>query len=212
MLRYCLKVYQHIYYRDFLRMHTSVNLPKVPSQHNLVWIDMEMSGLDVENDRILEIACTITNKNLECLEPGLNFVIHQPEAILQSMNDWCKQNHGKTGLTQAVRDSKISLAEAEQTVLELVRKHCPEKACPLAGNSVYMDRMFLNRYMPRLNEFLHYRVVDVSSIKELCKRWNGAIFSRVPSKQLSHRALEDIQESIEELKYYKQHMFRGNYS
>ncbi|XP_058838207.1 oligoribonuclease [Topomyia yanbarensis] len=191
-------------------MYSSASRSKTPSQHNLVWIDMEMSGLDVDNDKILEVACIVTNKNLEYLEPGLNLVIHEPESVLQSMNEWCKVNHSKTGLLQAVRDSRIGLSDAEQTILDVVKKHCPEKACPLAGNSVYMDRMFLSRYMPRLNEFLHYRIVDVSSLKELCKRWNGAIFSRVPPKELRHRALEDIEESIKELQYYRQYMFQGN--
>ncbi|XP_065078969.1 probable oligoribonuclease isoform X2 [Ochlerotatus camptorhynchus] len=189
-------------------MSTSAAKPIVPSQHNLVWIDLEMTGLDVEKDRIIEIACIVTNKNLEILESGPDVVIHEPDEILAAMNEWCQVNHAKTGLTQAVRDSKVNVAEAEDLVLNFVKKYCPERACPLAGNSVFMDRMFLNRYMPRLNEYLHYRTVDVSTVKELCKRWNGAVFSHCPSKKLVHRALNDIEESIEELKYYKGHMFQ----
>ncbi|XP_053688701.1 probable oligoribonuclease [Sabethes cyaneus] len=190
-----------------LTMSASSVKVKSPSVHNLVWIDMEMTGLDVQNDKILEIACIVTNKNLELLEPGIDIVIHQPEEVLGMMNDWCVINHGKSGLTQAVRNSRVGLSEAEEIVLEFVKKHCPPKGCPLAGNSVYMDRMFLANYMPRLNDYLHYRIVDVSTIKELCKRWNGAVFSRVPSKQLNHRALDDIGESIKELRFYRPYMF-----
>ncbi|XP_062555022.1 oligoribonuclease, mitochondrial isoform X2 [Armigeres subalbatus] len=182
--------------------------PIVPSQHNLVWIDLEMTGLEVEKDRILEIACVVTNKNLDILERGPDIVIHEPEEVLTAMNEWCQVNHAKTGLTQAVRDSKTNLQQAEQMVLDFVKKYCPEKACPLAGNSVYMDRMFLYRYMPRLNEYLHYRIVDVSTVKEVCKRWNGAVFSHCPPKKLVHRALDDIEESIRELQYYKDYMFQ----
>ncbi|EAT39328.1 AAEL008865-PC [Aedes aegypti] len=182
--------------------------PIVPSQHNLVWIDLEMTGLEVEKDRILEIACVITNKNLEILERGPDIVIHEPEEVLNAMNEWCQTNHSKTGLIQAVRESKIDLQKAEQMVLDFVKKYCPEKACPLAGNTIYMDRMFLYRYMPQLNEYLHYRIIDVSTVKELCKRWNGAVFSNCPPKKLVHRALDDIEESIQELKYYKDYMFK----
>ncbi|XP_055597943.1 oligoribonuclease, mitochondrial isoform X2 [Uranotaenia lowii] len=192
----------------------SASLPtqaKPPSQNNLVWIDLEMTGLDITKDHIIEIACIITNKNLEILDMK-DVVIHQPEEVLENMNDWCKDHHGKTGLTQAVRASTVTLTEAEQSVLELVRKHCPEKGCPVAGNSVYMDRLFLYRYMPALNEYLHYRIVDVSTIKEVCRRWNGAIFSRAPPKVLNHRALDDIKESIKELQYYKQFMFQNQRS
>lgn len=189
---------------------SSSTRPKSPSQHNLVWIDLEMTGLDAEKDKILEIACIVTNKNLDILEPGIDIVLHEPDEVLQRMNEWCMINHEKTGLVQAVKDSRIGLLEAENTILEFIKKHCPAKACPLAGNSIYMDRLFLIRYMPRLNEYLHYRIVDVSTIKELCKRWNGAIFSHVPSKQLRHRALDDIEESIKELRYYRSFMFPSN--
>lgn len=192
----------------FAKMSTSTAKPVVPSQHNLVWIDLEMTGLDVDKDRIIEIACIVTNKNLEIVERGPDVVIHESDELLASMDEWCIVNHEKSGLTKAVRDSKVNLAEAEDLVLDFVKKYCPERTCPLAGSSVYMDRMFLNRYMPRLNQYLHYRVVDVSTVKELCKRWNGAIFSQCPTKKLVHRALDDIEESIQELKYYKGHMFQ----
>ncbi|XP_055530948.1 probable oligoribonuclease isoform X2 [Wyeomyia smithii] len=184
--------------------------PKSPSQHNLVWIDMEMTGLDAQNDRILEIACIVTSKNLDILDSGIDVVIHEPDEVLQEMDEWCVINHEKTGLTQAVRNSQVNLEEAENIVLDFVKKHCPEKACPLAGSSVYMDRMFLCRYMPRLNAYLHYRIVDVSTIKELCKRWNGAILSHAPPKRFKHRALEDIEDSIKELQYYRSFMFSSN--
>lgn len=194
------------------RMKSTAPQSKAPSQNNLVWIDLEMTGLNVETDRIIEIGCIITNKHLDVIERGPDIVIHEPDEVLENMNEWCKVTHGKTGLTQAVRDSKVSLPEAEQTILDFVKKHCPENACPLAGSSVHMDRMFLYRYMPRLNNYIHYRIVDVSTIKELCKRWNGAVFSHAPPKKLQHRALEDIEESIAELIYYKQYMFQGNHA
>ncbi|XP_055630747.1 oligoribonuclease isoform X2 [Toxorhynchites rutilus septentrionalis] len=194
-----------VYQSSKRRMNNST--PKPPSKHNLVWIDLEMTGLDLEKHRIVEIACLVTNKNLEVVEPGKDIVIHHPEEVLQEMTDWCRDVHTQTGLTQAVRDSKVDIEEAERIVLEYVKRHCPERSCPLAGNTIYMDRMFLYRYMPTLNEYLHYRVVDVSSMKELCKRWNGEIFSKAPPKSLKHRALQDIEESIGELKYYKQYMF-----
>lgn len=190
-----------------IKMFTSAAKSLAYSQHNMVWIDLEMTGLDVEKDRIIEIACIVTNKNLDVMERGPNVVIHESDEILANMSEWCQKNHSISGLTQAVRDSKVNLEEAEDLVLDFVKKYCPEKACPLAGSSVYMDRMFLNRYMPRFNEFLHYRIIDVSTIKELCKRWNGAVFSQCPPKKLLHRTLDDIEESIAELKYYKQHIF-----
>lgn len=190
-----------------VKMCTSAAKSLARSQHNMVWIDLEMTGLDVEKDRIIEIACIVTNKNLDILERGPNLVIHESDEILANMNEWCQKTHSISGLTQAVRDSKVNLEEAEDLVLDFVKKYCPKNVCPLAGNSVYMDRMFLNRYMPRLNDYLHYRIVDVSTIKELCKRWNGAVFSQCPPKKLLHRTLDDIEESIAELKYYKQQIF-----
>ncbi|XP_052872692.1 oligoribonuclease, mitochondrial [Anopheles cruzii] len=174
------------------------------SPENLVWMDLEMTGLDITRDRILEIACIITDNDLNVVAKGPNFVLHQPESVLEKMNDWCKTMHKQTGLIDAVKASSITLEYAEAETLDFVKKYCPEKRCPLAGNSIYMDRLFINKYMPQLNEYLHYRVVDVSTMKELCKRWNAEIYSKAPPKKLVHRSLEDIEESIKELRYYRE--------
>ncbi|XP_062711784.1 oligoribonuclease, mitochondrial-like [Aedes albopictus] len=179
----------------------------VPSADNIVWIDLEMTGLDVNRDRILEIGCIITDKDLNILARGPGIAIHESEEVLAGMNDWCQSNHAKTGLIQAVRDSKIGLAQAEQLVLDVVKKYCPEKACPLAGCTVHMDRMFLWRYMPRLLEYLHFRTVDITTVKELCKRWNIKVFRACPRNKDAHRALDDVEESIQHMRYFKQKMF-----
>ncbi|KAL0132746.1 hypothetical protein PUN28_000466 [Cardiocondyla obscurior] len=178
------------------------------SNSHIVWIDMEMTGLDVNVHHILEIACIITDKKLNVVSNELNIVIHQSDTILENMNDWCKVNHLKTGLIEESRSSKISLEEAEKMVLQLLKKHIPEKSCPLAGNSVYMDRFFLYKYMPLVNEYLHYRIIDVSTIKEIARRWNVYVHNSLPRKKLNHRALDDIKESINEMKHYKKTFFK----
>lgn len=175
---------------------------------NIVWMDLEMTGLDVHKDRILEVSCLITDKDLNIVAENSTLVINQPEEVLNSMNDWCIKHHGESGLTEESRKSKISTEQAEDILLEFLKNHIPEKSCPLAGNSIYMDRMFLNSYMPRLNEYLHYRIIDVSSIKELCRRWNQPVFSKQPKKLLAHRSLDDIKDTITELKYYKENLFK----
>uniref|UniRef100_A0A182NY97 Probable oligoribonuclease n=1 Tax=Anopheles dirus TaxID=7168 RepID=A0A182NY97_9DIPT len=175
---------------------------------NLVWIDMEMTGLDVDKDRILEIACIITDGELDIIAKGPNLIIHESESVLEGMDDWCKEHHTKSGLIEAVRKSTYSLEQAETEVLEFVKQHCPERSCPMSGNSIYMDRLFVIKHMPSLNSYLHYRVVDVSTVKELCKRWNEDVYKRSPPKLLAHRALDDIEESIKEMKYYKAMLFK----
>ncbi|KAI8320271.1 ribonuclease H-like protein [Martensiomyces pterosporus] len=174
----------------------------------LVWIDCEMTGLDYDSDTIIEIACVITDGDLNVLEQGEDIVIHQPQEVMDAMNDWCKDHHGGSGLTEKVLGSKVTMAEAEHSVLGLVKRHCSKpRTAILAGNSVHADRAFLVRHMPRLTEHLHYRIVDVSSIKELARRWNPQAYKSAPRKKEAHRALDDILESIDELRYYKEHMF-----
>ncbi|KAJ2629072.1 hypothetical protein H4R22_003537 [Coemansia sp. RSA 1290] len=174
----------------------------------LVWIDCEMTGLDPLHDTIIEIACVVTDGNLNVLEQGENIVIHQPAAVMDAMGEWCRHHHRESGLTQSVLESKTTMADAEAAVLALVKRHCRDpRTAVLAGNSVHADRTFLSRYMPELTAFLHYRIVDVSSIKELARRWNPQVLAQVPPKQEKHRALDDILESIAELRFYKQHLF-----
>lgn len=175
----------------------------------LIWIDLEMTGLDVEKDSILQIACIITEGDLERQVEGPEITIHYDEEVLQSMNDWCKEQHGKSGLTQAVRDSTVSLCEAEQQVLEFVQRHVPEPSKGvIAGNSVHVDLAFLKRHMPSLAEHLHYRIVDVSTLGELCKRWFPKEHNKAPRKKNTHTAISDVRESIHQLKYYRNHIFK----
>ncbi|KAL2722731.1 hypothetical protein V1478_009594 [Vespula squamosa] len=175
--------------------------------NHIVWMDMEMTGLNIETCHILEISCLITDSDLKIINSPLNIVINQPDSILDNMNDWCKEHHKKTKLIEDVRNSKISLKDAEQTILKFLENYIPRGKCPLAGNSVYMDRLFLNKYMPLVNDYLHYRIIDVSSIKELARRWNPQIYNSIPPKTCKHRASSDIIESIQELVYYKNHIF-----
>eukprot|EP00670_Eutreptiella_braarudii_P018410 CAMPEP_0174350074 /NCGR_PEP_ID=MMETSP0811_2-20130205/7051_1 /TAXON_ID=73025 ORGANISM="Eutreptiella gymnastica-like, Strain CCMP1594" /NCGR_SAMPLE_ID=MMETSP0811_2 /ASSEMBLY_ACC=CAM_ASM_000667 /LENGTH=275 /DNA_ID=CAMNT_0015478061 /DNA_START=19 /DNA_END=845 /DNA_ORIENTATION=+ len=174
----------------------------------MVWVDLEMTGLDVDNDVIMEMACLITDKNLQVIAEGPNIVIHVDDAQLNAMNDWCKTHHGQSGLTDACRKSEISLAQAEAAMLEFVAQHVPPGKCPLAGNSIHADKKFLDKYMPKFMGHLHYRIVDVSSLKELCRRWYPREFTQAPKKGLAHRALDDIKESLAELQYYRSAMFK----
>ncbi|KAF4082296.1 hypothetical protein AMELA_G00149940 [Ameiurus melas] len=174
----------------------------------MVWVDLEMTGLDVEKDQIIEMACIITDSDLNAVAEGPNLIINQPDELLDSMSDWCKEHHGKSGLTQAVRDSKISLQQAEYEFLSFIRQHTPPGQCPLAGNSVHADKRFLDKYMPQFMRHLHYRIIDVSTVKELCRRWFPDEYNLTPQKKASHRALDDIQESIKELKFYRVNIFK----
>ncbi|XP_059608999.1 oligoribonuclease [Phlebotomus argentipes] len=180
--------------------------PRMSSGH-LIWMDLEMTGLEYKTDRILEIACIVTDKDLNVISSSEDFIIHQSESVLGGMGEWCRRTHGESGLTEASRQSKLSEADVEAKILTFLHQHTEEKQCPMAGNSVYMDKLFLMEYMPRLADYLHYRLVDVSTVKELCRRWHPKIFWDAPKKKLSHRALDDILESIEELKYYRKFMF-----
>ncbi len=173
----------------------------------LVWIDLEMSGLDPERERILEIATIVTDGQLEIVAEGPELVIHQADSLLDAMDDWNRSHHGSSGLTARVRASTLSEAEVEEQTLAFVSAHVGERSAPLAGNSVHQDRLFLARYMPRLERYLHYRNVDVSTVKELVRRWHPKSFEARPTKKASHRALGDIRESIEELRFYRRAVF-----
>ncbi len=173
----------------------------------LVWIDCEMTGLDPENDALIEVAALVTDFDLNVLGDGVDVVVRPPAGALAQMGDFVRTMHTSSGLLQEL-DAGASLEEAEQQVLEYVRAQCPEDARPpLAGNSVSTDRAFLARDMPGLESFLHYRIVDVSSIKELSRRWFPRAYFQSPAKSGNHRALADIQESIEELRYYRDAVF-----
>lgn len=174
----------------------------------LVWIDLEMTGLDEATDVILEIACIITDGDLHTVAHGPNIVVRHDEATLCRMNDWCTRTHRESGLWQRVVTSSTSMAEAEAAVLAFVRAHVPMPGVALlAGNSIHVDRRFLAACMPSLLAHLHYRLVDVSTVKELCRRWYADVFEAAPKKALCHRALDDIEESIAELRFYRRHIF-----
>ncbi|KGI69097.1 oligoribonuclease [Mycolicibacterium rufum] len=174
----------------------------------LVWIDCEMTGLDLKTDRLIEIAVLVTDSELNVLGDGIDVVIHAEEDALTSMVDVVTQMHTKSGLIEEVRASTIDLATAETMALDYIRDHVKQaKTAPLAGNSIATDRGFLARDMPKLDDYLHYRMIDVSSIKELCRRWYPRIYFGQPEKGLAHRALADIHESIRELRYYRQTAF-----
>lgn len=169
-----------------------------------MWIDCEMTGLDLSKDALVEIAALVTDSELNILGDGVDVVIHADDALLDSMPEVVAEMHAKSGLTEAVRRSSLTVAEAEKQVLDYVRQHVPEaRTAPLCGNSIATDRGFIARDMPTLDGHLHYRMVDVSSIKELCRRWYPRIYYAQPDKGLAHRALADIRESIRELIYYR---------
>ncbi|MPZ79641.1 MAG: oligoribonuclease [Actinophytocola sp.] len=171
---------------------------------NLVWIDCEMTGLDLGKDALIEIAVLVTDSELNILDDGVDVVIHAEDSVLDAMPDVVRDMHANSGLTDQVRASTVTLAEAEKQVLDYVRRHIPDaRTAPLCGNSIATDRGFIARDMPALDAHLHYRMVDVSSIKELCRRWYPRIYYAQPDKGLAHRALADIRESIRELIYYR---------
>lgn len=177
------------------------------SRNNLVWIDCEMTGLDPEENVLLEIAVLITNSNLEIVAEGPVLAIRQSESELKKMDRWNQRTHGNSGLIDRVRSEGVSLAEAEKEVLKFVRKYCYVRTAPLCGNSIGQDKRFLVKYMPRLHEFFHYQIIDVSTVKQLVIRWYAGK-RKPPSKQELHQAMPDIKESIAELAYYRKHVFR----
>jgi oligoribonuclease len=174
----------------------------------LVWVDCEMTGLDLRKDALIEIAALVTDSELRVLDDGVDVVIGADVELLDGMLPVVRDMHAMSGLTELVRSSRLTVADAEQIVLEHLRKHVPDaRTVPLCGNSIATDRAFLARDMPELDAFLHYRMVDVSSIKELCRRWYPRVYFSQPQKGLSHRALADIRESVRELRYYRRTVF-----
>ncbi|MEX0951649.1 MAG: oligoribonuclease [Gammaproteobacteria bacterium] len=174
---------------------------------NLIWIDLEMTGLDTRHDAIIEIATVVTNADLEELAVGPMLAIHQPDAILAGMDDWNTRQHGQSGLTERVRQSTCSTADAERETLAFLRDHVTPNTSPMCGNSICQDRRFLHRLMPELESFFHYRNLDVSTIKELYRRWAPPEAPQF-DKESSHLALEDVRDSIRELVFYRSHFFR----
>lgn len=179
------------------------------SKDRLIWIDLEMSGLDPDKDKILEIATLITDNNLNIIAKGPNLVINQPAEIINTMDEWNTEQHGSTGLSKQVLNSKISITQAEKDTLEFLKIYCVSEKAPLCGSSIGQDKAFLYRYMPKIYSFLNYRIIDVSSIKEVVKRWYPESSKTKFKKKDSHRALDDIYESIEELRYYREHFFKA---
>jgi oligoribonuclease len=174
----------------------------------LVWIDCEMTGLDLDKDKLIEVAALVTDPELRVLGEGVDLVIHADDAALDAMPEIVREMHAKSGLTEEVRRSTITMAEAEEVVLAHIREFVPNpRSTPLCGNSIATDRGFLARDMPALDSFLHYRMIDVSSIKELARRWYPRVYFGQPPKGLAHRALADIRESIRELEYYRRTIF-----
>ena len=164
---------------------------------------MEMSGLDPDKDRILEVAVLVTNGELEVVAEGPNLILHQPDEVLEAMDEWNTSHHGQSGLTKRVRESTIDEAQASAVLLDFLGAHTQKRKAPLAGNSIHQDRRFVARYLPEVEDWLHYRNVDVSTIKELAQRWYPTQYSGRPTKKGSHRAMDDLRESIDELRYYR---------
>jgi oligoribonuclease len=174
------------------------------SDDRLVWIDLEMTGLDIERHVIVEIACLVTDSELELLDDGIDIVIHQDAAALAGMDDFVRKMHTKSGLLPQIEASTVDLPTAGARVLEYIKGHVPSAGqAPLCGNSIGVDRRFLDRGLPEIDQYLHYRSIDVSSFKELCRRWYPDVYRNRPGKKEAHRALDDIRESVAELRYYR---------
>ncbi|MEE9396279.1 MAG: oligoribonuclease [Methylococcales bacterium] len=177
------------------------------NDENLIWIDLEMTGLDPDQDHIIEIATVMTDKNLNILAEGPVMAVHQPEVLLAKMDDWNQQHHGESGLIDRVRKSTISEAEAEGETIEFLKKWVTKNKSPICGNSICQDRRFLYRYMPNLEKYFHYRNLDVSTLKELAARWAPGLKEGF-KKETAHQALADIIESIDELRYYRENFLK----
>jgi len=182
-------------------------IPARPNEFNLVWIDMEMTGLDPDTDRIIEVAAVVTDANLHILAQGPVFAIHQSDEVLDGMDAWNKGTHGRSGLIDRVRASTVTEADAEVALVDFLRHFVPPGKSPMCGNTICQDRRFMARRMQKLEAFFHYRNLDVSTLKELCRRWKPELISGFKKHQ-KHTALADIIESIEELRYYREHFIR----
>lgn len=176
-------------------------------QNALIWLDMEMTGLDPEKDKIIELAVVITNSQLETVAEGPVWVVHQSNEVLDGMDDWNKGTHGRSGLIDKVKASTLSEADVEAQCLEFIKQHVPARISPMCGNSIGQDRRFMVRYMPKLEEYFHYRNLDVSTLKELVRRWKPELAKGL-TKHGKHEALADVHESINELKYYREHFIK----
>jgi oligoribonuclease len=175
----------------------------------LVWIDLEMTGLDTDRHVIVEIACLVTDAQLELVDEGIDIVVHQDAEAMSAMDDFVRRMHTKSGLLPQIEASTVDLATAGERVLEYVKGHVHKAGqAPLCGNSIGVDRRFLDRGLPELDQYLHYRSIDVSSLKELCRRWYPTIYRGRPGKKEAHRALDDIRESVAELRYYRETMLK----
>ena len=179
----------------------------MPSRDALIWIDLEMTGLKPDTDRIIEIATLVTDSQLQLLAEGPVFAIHQDEATLARMDEWNQRQHGSSGLLARVRASRVTEAEAEAATLEFLAQHVAAGASPMCGNSICQDRRFLVKYMPRLEAFFHYRNLDVSTLKELSRRWRPEVYESF-KKQQRHTALADVHESIDEMAHYREHFLK----
>jgi oligoribonuclease len=173
---------------------------------HLIWLDLEMTGLELYQDKIIEIATLVTDVHLNVIEEGPILAIHQSDERLSAMNEWCTTQHGQSGLTERVRQSNIDIKTAERLTLAFLQQHVPANTSPLCGNSIGQDRLFLYHYMPDLERYFHYRLIDVSTLKELARRWLPKLAKF--EKDSKHLAMNDIHDSIEELKYYREHFLR----
>ena len=182
--------------------------PSGTNEFNLVWVDMEMTGLDPDRDKVIEIAAIVTDPNLNVLAEGPVFVIHQPDEVLDGMDAWNKGTHGRSGLIDRVKASNITEEQASAEMVAFLKQFVPAGKSPMCGNSICQDRRFMARHMPTLEAFFHYRNVDVSTLKELCRRWRPELIAGFKKHQL-HTALADIRESVEELRYYRQHFMNA---
>jgi oligoribonuclease len=176
-------------------------------QQNLIWVDLEMTGLEPQQDEIIEIATVVTDKHLNILAQGPVIAIHQPDNVLAGMDAWNTEHHGESGLTERVRQSRNTMSDAESETIDFLKQYVPQGASPMCGNSICQDRRFMARQMPQLEAFFHYRNLDVSTLKELANRWKPEILAGFVKKG-AHLALDDILESIDELKYFREHFIR----